>query len=545
MIASAYIRVSTVRQAGEGLSLDVQEREVRDYITKQGWDLDDVFIERGVSGRKDSRPQLDRLLKRLPEIDRVVIPKLDRLGRSASHLNQLFTEFQRHKVALVSLRDNFDSATANGRMMRGLLSVLAEFEADLISERVKATAGVRVADGQHYGRAPYGYRSVKGALEVHAAEAATVRRIFTESDAGASQRDLARRLNAERVPSATGREWTQSSVRRILLNETYRGAVVIHGREHQGTHEALVSAEVWHRLQADRATKARSHSGGRGRPVKSSHLLTNGLLRCAHCGGAMLPRSGYGKDSKHGGWYLCSTRMTNGPAACPQTNVPRKAIDEAIFRQFESRALDLGAMAADLSAKAADALSDARASASGAADEAAAAERRLAVVQRAFQDEKIDADDYSSQREALLAELAAAKQRAAATANAFDRLSEAADAKSDATTAAVERIAAVRKAVAGAVDPDSIEAARQALSRIFETVWIRRLDVGPEAISNDEAALIAAHQDAAEAHGVETGEWELIPIPADDALLDFDTDWQPIFATGITLPNKEPKGFER
>ena len=120
-----------------------------------------------------------------------------------------------------------------------------------------------------------------------------------------------------------------------------RGVVEIHGEEHPGTHSALVSEEVWYRLEKDRASKARTRSGGKGRPVKGAHLMTNGLLRCAHCQSAMLPRSDHGT-------YICDGRGKNGPESCPQTPVPRAAVDDAVFRQFETQAIDLGAMAQEL-----------------------------------------------------------------------------------------------------------------------------------------------------------------------------------------------------
>ena len=68
--AAAYVRVSTLKQAEEGLSLDAQERRVREYIEREGWELAGLYVERGVSGRRAARPELDRLLASLDSIDR-------------------------------------------------------------------------------------------------------------------------------------------------------------------------------------------------------------------------------------------------------------------------------------------------------------------------------------------------------------------------------------------------------------------------------------------------------------------------------------------
>src|SRR5687767_11661490 len=88
--AAGYIRVSTERQATEGLSLPEQERRIRAYADAQGWELVEVYTDAGISGKRDERPALRRLLGELDGIDRLIIPKLDRLGRSNRHLLDVF-----------------------------------------------------------------------------------------------------------------------------------------------------------------------------------------------------------------------------------------------------------------------------------------------------------------------------------------------------------------------------------------------------------------------------------------------------------------------
>src|SRR5437868_22360 len=105
--AAVYCRVSSLRQAEEGLSLPEQEKRCRDFAAQRGWDLDDrhVYTERGVSGTKQSRPALDALLLAVEagEVDAVVTPKIDRLGRSAAHNLELFERFDSADVTLYSL----------------------------------------------------------------------------------------------------------------------------------------------------------------------------------------------------------------------------------------------------------------------------------------------------------------------------------------------------------------------------------------------------------------------------------------------------------
>jgi len=126
--AAIYTRVSTDRQAEEGFSLDEQQRRGLAHIDRLGWQHAGTYREEGVSGAERHRPQLDRLLGSLDDVDAVIVPSLDRLGRSTRNLLELYDLFEDRGVALVSLRDNVDTSTPMGRMMRTVLSAVAEFE---------------------------------------------------------------------------------------------------------------------------------------------------------------------------------------------------------------------------------------------------------------------------------------------------------------------------------------------------------------------------------------------------------------------------------
>jgi DNA invertase Pin-like site-specific DNA recombinase len=116
--AAGYIRVSTERQATEGLSLGEQERRIRAYAEAHGWELVEVFADRGISGRRDDRPALKRLLAELHRIDRLIIPKLDRLGRSNRHLLDVFDQLEAADVQLVSVSEAIDTSTPIGKLLR-------------------------------------------------------------------------------------------------------------------------------------------------------------------------------------------------------------------------------------------------------------------------------------------------------------------------------------------------------------------------------------------------------------------------------------------
>ena len=181
--AAAYVRVSTTQQAKEGLSLEEQRRKVEAYIGSQDdWVLAaPTFVEAGVSGRRDDRPELAKVLELAAsgQIDVLVIPKLDRLGRSTLHLLRVCADLKAAGVSLVSLGDSIDTSTAAGQMLLEILAAVAAFESARIGERVASVSAARCAQGKAHGRAPFGYRAggKEGLVKVPA-EAAVVQRIF-------------------------------------------------------------------------------------------------------------------------------------------------------------------------------------------------------------------------------------------------------------------------------------------------------------------------------------------------------------------------------
>src|SRR5829696_6598492 len=122
--AAIYIRVSTARQAEEGFSLDEQERRAIAHIERAGWEHAGTYREEGVSGAKRDRPALGRMLADLADFDAIVVPSLDRLGRSTKDLLGLYDQFESTGVALVSLRENLDTTTPVGRLLRTILSAV-------------------------------------------------------------------------------------------------------------------------------------------------------------------------------------------------------------------------------------------------------------------------------------------------------------------------------------------------------------------------------------------------------------------------------------
>jgi DNA invertase Pin-like site-specific DNA recombinase len=134
----------------------MQLRELRDYCQRRDWAVAGDYVDRGISGAKDNRPELNRLMADAKQrrFDAVLVWKLDRFGRSLKHLVTALSEFEALGVAFVSLRDAFDLSTPTGRLMFNMVASFAEFERDLIRERVKAGIANRRAKGFRVGRKP-------------------------------------------------------------------------------------------------------------------------------------------------------------------------------------------------------------------------------------------------------------------------------------------------------------------------------------------------------------------------------------------------------
>jgi DNA invertase Pin-like site-specific DNA recombinase len=145
-----YARVSTLN----GQNPEMQLAELREYAQRRGWEVAGEYVDLGVSGSKDSRPELNRMMAdaHARKFDGIAVWKLDRLGRSLKHLVTTIADLEHYGVLFVSLRDNLDLSTPSGRLMMHLLGAMAEFERSLIQERVVAGIAAARRRGVRMGR---------------------------------------------------------------------------------------------------------------------------------------------------------------------------------------------------------------------------------------------------------------------------------------------------------------------------------------------------------------------------------------------------------
>jgi site-specific DNA recombinase len=194
--AIGYCRVSTERQASEGVSLSAQERQVKAYCKAKGWSLVGVYRDEGISGKSIARPGLTEALAALDagQATVLVITKLDRLSRSLLDLLHLVKErFAHNGVSLVSIAESIDATTAAGRFVLVVLAGLAEMERDQLSERITSALQEVRAQGRHLGQVPVGKVLDKesGKLTTDAEEQNAIRRARRMKAGGASWAEVA------------------------------------------------------------------------------------------------------------------------------------------------------------------------------------------------------------------------------------------------------------------------------------------------------------------------------------------------------------------
>jgi DNA invertase Pin-like site-specific DNA recombinase len=151
MKAAIYARVST---ANNGQDPAMQTRELREYCERRGWTVAGEYVDIGISGTKEKRPELDRLLGEAHRrrFDAVVVWRFDRFARSVSHLLRALETFKSLGIEFVSLSEQVDTSTPTGKMVFTVLGAVAELERSLIVERVRAGLRNAKAKGKPLGR---------------------------------------------------------------------------------------------------------------------------------------------------------------------------------------------------------------------------------------------------------------------------------------------------------------------------------------------------------------------------------------------------------
>lgn len=216
MKAIGYIRVSTDKQADNGVSLEAQEAKLRAMAAVQDIEIDEFIIDGGESAKSLSRPGMERLLAMVDrgEVQTVIIAKLDRLTRSVKDLATLLERFQKRNVGLVSVSESLDTKSAAGRLVLNIMCAVSQWEREAIGERTRDAMRHKKAKGERVGAVPYGFRIADDGrtLIEDRDEQATLQRIRNMKAAGLSVRAIASALNEQGYRTRKGTAWQFSFV---------------------------------------------------------------------------------------------------------------------------------------------------------------------------------------------------------------------------------------------------------------------------------------------------------------------------------------------
>lgn len=348
--------IYTRKSTEEGLdqefnSLDAQREAAEAYIVSQmheGWiALPDQYNDGGYSGGNTERPGLKKLLAQIEDghVDCVVVYKVDRLSRSLMDFAQIIDLFEKNGATFVSVTQSFNTTSSMGRLTLNILLSFAQFEREIIGERIRDKVAASKKKGKYTGGMPVlGYdvdRSIKR-LVVNEEEAQLVRFIFEEFVKMGSATKLAQKLNrlGHKTKSWTtlkgkhrpGRSWNKGHLYKLLNNRLYIGQVVHKDKHYPGEHDAIIGLTIWKNAKKILSENCKV----RGNKSRSkTHALLKGIIRCGNCDMAMGPTFTR-KNGKQYRYYLCVNAAKNGYATCPICTVAAGEIEGAVIDQLRA-----------------------------------------------------------------------------------------------------------------------------------------------------------------------------------------------------------------
>ncbi len=349
-----YIRVSTDEQAIDGYSIRGQKTQLIEYCRLHGYEIVYIYIDDGYSAKNTKRPQLQQLLEdaKAGKFDAILVYKLDRFSRSVRDLYELLEQLKIYSVGFMSKQEKFDTTTAIGKLFFGFLAILAEFERDLISERVRMGQEQKVREGKRPGaKHPLGYDKNGVQIPEEVEDLRLVRDLYMN---GLSYQAVAVQMQGK---LRRGYEWTATNVALTLENPFYAGIIrygsklangkyAYRKREEKvkvldviGTHEPIWTVEEY---ESHLARMRRRSTGG------YSHTLTyafNGLLKCGRCGAAMYGRLTTARSRKNNeivrtAYYWCARRKAN--KGCDMPMFRQSHVEHLVMGHIEQIRMDQG-----------------------------------------------------------------------------------------------------------------------------------------------------------------------------------------------------------
>lgn len=318
-------------------SCDAQREAGELYIASQrgnNWIcLDKKYDDYGLSGGNINRPALQDLLKDCEAglVDVVVVYKVDRLSRSIVDFGELSKKFDKWGVSFVSVTQDINTSTSSGRMMLNILMTFAQYEREIITERVRDKMSASRKKGKWVGGCvPYGYKVENKKLVIVHKEIETVKRVFQRFIEVQSPKIIATELNDDRIKTHNNGLWNQGHIQRMLRNHTYIGEVNYNGHVCKGEHDGFLDNEVWTRVQ--QILESNSYVAEFKGAIENIAPL-KGVLHCPYCNSSMTPT--YTKKGKlFYYYYLCVKDSKRAKSVCPIKRIPAGDIEKIVMEQL-------------------------------------------------------------------------------------------------------------------------------------------------------------------------------------------------------------------
>ena len=347
-----YARVSSDRQDVD-LSVAAQMRALRDYADKNGYLVVREYIDEAESGRIADRPQFRKMLDEAskPEAPfrEILVWKFSRFTRKREHAVAFKSMLRRKGIRVVSITEHADD-TPTGKLMEAIIESVDEFYSENLAQEV--VRGMREAASRGFwmtANPPYGYQRVyvqdgvkkRPRLELNPPHDTLVRRIFDLTLQGRTSLDILKTLNAEGIPSPSGKQWRKTTVHKLLSNEAYTGTLVWGQKAQDGQEPvrvenafpAIVSPEEFNRVR--RLLEARAPKVTHPRRAASPYLLS-GLAKCETCNKALTAAEA--KSGKYT-YYVCQSILKQGSGSCDTPRLNAKNFEEIIVSNIRDNIL--------------------------------------------------------------------------------------------------------------------------------------------------------------------------------------------------------------
>ncbi len=292
-----------------------------------------LYNDYGLSGGNTNRPALKELLSDCEAglVDIVVVYKVDRLSRSIVDFGELSKKFDKWGVSFVSVTQDINTSTSSGRMMLNILMTFAQYEREIIAERIKDKMSASRKKGKWVGGVPpYGYKVENKKLAIIKNEVETVKWIFQRFIEVQSPKIIAQELNRQSIKTHNDGLWNSTHIQRMLRNHTYIGEVNYNGHICIGEHQGFLSRSVWERVQE--ILQSNTHVTDFKGELNNIAPL-KGVLHCPYCNSTMTPT--YSKKGKrHYHYYLCVKDNKRAESKCPIKRIPAGDIEKIVMEQI-------------------------------------------------------------------------------------------------------------------------------------------------------------------------------------------------------------------